>query len=282
MKKVNNLSGIGSEYELDFNRMSKEEIKEFGKRIPIDNVILVRNQSLTDEKVLEVCETFGHCMKPKQFFMHDTVPGLFRVTNERDEHGEKTGLFADKELDWHSNGNGRPSGKESCVALYCVKPGLNSVTSFCDTRQAYIDLPEDIKEIVDDVECLFKFENNTFYDLEKDDKELVIFEQHPDFVDGVNKSLVYTHPWTGEKGLYFTFHYIKNMWRKNGTKLDQEWLKDYLLKHVFQEKYIYHHDDWQTGDFIFMDQFHSIHKRNEVQGERLLYRLSFDYRRLFR
>ena len=70
MKKVNNLSGIGSEYELDFNRMSKEEIKEFGKRIPIDNIILVRNQSLTDQKVLEVCETFGHCMKPKQFFMH--------------------------------------------------------------------------------------------------------------------------------------------------------------------------------------------------------------------
>lgn len=282
MHKVKDLPGVGVEYSLDFNTMTTDEIKEFGRRILVDNVILVRNQILSDEKVLEVCETIGHCMKPKQFFMHDTVPGLFRVTNERDEHGEKTGLFADKELDWHSNGNGRPSGKEACVALYCVRPGEDSVTSFCDTRRAYKELPDDIKEIVDDIECLFKFENNTFYDLEEDDKELVIFEQHPDFIDGVNKPLVYEHPWTKEKGLYFTFHYIRKMWRRSGKAIDEVWLRKYLMDHIFQEKYIYHHDNWQPGDFVFMDQFHSIHKRNAVKGNRLLYRLSFDYRRLFK
>jgi alpha-ketoglutarate-dependent taurine dioxygenase len=67
------------------------------------------------------------------------------------------------------------------------------------------------------------------------------------------------------------------MWRRSGKELDQKWLKQYLLDHVFQEKYIYHHNDWQPGDFIFMDQFHSIHKRNEVEGDRFLYRISFDY-----
>jgi alpha-ketoglutarate-dependent 2,4-dichlorophenoxyacetate dioxygenase len=282
MYKVKDLRGVGVEYSLDFNTMTTNEIKEFGRRILVDNVILVRNQTLSDEKVLEVCETIGHCMKPKQFFMHDKVPGLFRVTNERDEHGEKTGLFADKELDWHSNGNGRPSGKEACVALYCVRPGEDSVTSFCDTRRAYNELPNDIKEIVDDVECLFKFENNTFYNLDEDDKELIIFEQHPDFIDGINKPLVYEHPWTAEKGLYFTFHYIRKMWRRSGKSLDEVWLRKYLMEHIFQEKYIYHHDNWQPGDFVFMDQFHSIHKRNAVKGNRLLYRLSFDYRRLFK
>lgn len=282
MHKVKDLPGVGVEYSLDFNTMTCDEIKDFGRRILIDNIVLVRNQSLSDEKVLEVCETIGHCMKPKQFFMHDKVPGLFRVTNARDELGEKTGLFADKELDWHSNGNGRPSGKEACVALYCVHPGEDSVTSFCDTRRAYNELPDNIKEIIDDIECLFKFENNTFYELEEDDKELVIFEQHPDFIEGVNKPLVYEHPWTAEKGLYFTFHYIRRMWRKSGKAVDEVWLRKYLMDHIFQEKYIYHHDNWQSGDFVFMDQFHSIHKRNAVKGNRLLYRLSFDYRRLFK
>jgi alpha-ketoglutarate-dependent taurine dioxygenase len=278
MNKVKNLSGVGVEYELDFNLMSDDEIKEFGKRIPIDNVIVVRNQDLHESTILRVCETIGHCMKPDQFFMHPEYPGLFRVTNERQD-GVKTGLFADKELDWHSNGNGRPSGKESCVALYCVKPGIGSVTSFCDTRQAYNDLPDDIKEIVNDVDCLFKFKNGTFYDLDEDDKELCVFEQHPSFVDGVIKPLVYTHPWTKENGLYFVFHYIQSMTRRSGTPLDSTWLREYLLSHVLQEKYIYHHDDWQHGDFIFMDQFHSMHRRNAVDGDRLLYRLSFDYRR---
>ena len=153
----------------------------------------------------------------------------------------------------------------------------NSVTSFCDTRRAYNELPQDIKEIVDDVDCTFQFKNNTFYKLEEGDKELIMFENKRIYPDGVTKPLVYNHPYDNGKGLYFTFHYIREMWRRSGKDLDQEWLKQYLLDHVFQEKYIYHHNNWRTGDFIFMDQFHSIHKRNEVEGDRFLYRISFDY-----
>lgn len=264
------------QYDIDFNKMSNDEIKEWGKNIATDNVILVRNQNLDETGILRVTELIGNVLKPKRFFMHPDYPGLFRVTNERKE-GQKIGIFADKELDWHSNGNGRPSGKECCVALYCIKPGENSITSFCDTRQAYDDLPQDIKEIVDDTECTFQFQNDTFYKLDKDDKELVMFENKRIYPEGVTKPLVYNHPYDGKKGLYFTFHYIRKMWRKSGEPVDDVWLKQYLMDHVFQDKYIWHHDDWQPGDFIFMDQFHSIHKRNEVQGDRFLYRISFDY-----
>ena len=105
--------------------------------------------------------------------MHPDYPGLFRVTNERKE-GEKIGIFADKELDWHSNGNGRKSGTEACVMLYCLKPGENSVTSFCDTRQAYNDLSKEDRHYYDNIDCNFKFENNTFYKLEEDDKRYYI------------------------------------------------------------------------------------------------------------
>ena len=72
------------------------------------------------------------------------------------------------------------------------------------------------------------------------------------------------------------------MWRRSGKPLDEAWLRDYLMKHVFQEKYIYHHDTWQNGDLIFMDQFHSIHRRNEVQGDRFLWRLTIDYSKSLR
>jgi alpha-ketoglutarate-dependent taurine dioxygenase len=262
--------------DIDFNKMTDEELKEFGRSIARDNVIIVRNQNLHEKDILRVCETIGNVLKPNQFFMHPDYPGLFRVTNERRE-GKKIGIFADKELDWHSNGNARPSGKECCVALYCVKPGLDSVTSFCDTRQAYRDLPDHIKEIVNDIDCTFMFQNNTFYHLDPDDKELRMFDNSRFYPKGVTKPLVYNHPYDGDKGLYFSFHYITKMWRRDGSELDEQWLRKYLMQHVFQEKYMYHHNTWTPGDFIFMDQFHSIHKRNEVQGERFLYRLSFDY-----
>ena len=259
--------------------MTDDQIKQWGKNIVKDNVVLVRNQNLDEAGILRVCELIGNVLKPDQFFMHPDYPGLFRVTNERRD-GEKIGIFADKELDWHSNGNGRKSGKECCVALYCVRPGENSITSFCDTRQAYKDLSEEDKNFYKQIDCTYKFENGTFYDLDKDDKELKMFQGGArDFKYGVTKPLVYTHPYDGDEGLYFTFHYIRNMWLRGtkDAKLDMQPIIDKLMAHIFQDKYIWHHDDWRPGDFIFMDQFHSIHKRNEVQGDRFLYRLSFDY-----
>ena len=275
VKKINN---IGYECNIDFNTSSDDEIRYFGKSIVENNVIICRNQNLTEERLLHVLETIGVVLKPNQFFMHPDYPGLFRVTNERKE-GEKIGIFADKELDWHSNGNGRKSGAEACVALYCIKPGENSVTSFCDTRQAYLDLTNEEKHYYDQIDCTFKFENGTFYDLDKDDKELTMFEGGARaFRDGVTKPLVYEHPYTKEKGLYFTFHYIRDCWNRNlGHKIDKDILITKLKKHIFQGKYMHHHDDWRAGDLIFMDQFHSIHKRNAVEGDRFLYRASFGY-----
>jgi hypothetical protein len=70
------------------------------------------------------------------------------------------------------------------------------------------------------------------------------------------------------------------MWRRSGQPLDEVWLKKYLLDWVFQEKWMYHHDNWRSGDLIFMDQFHSIHKRNEVKGNRFLYRTTLDYSKI--
>lgn len=272
------LPGVGYEYTgIDFNVMSSKEIREWGSNIISDNVVLIRDQTLDEDTLVKIYTSIGKVLRQNQFFMHPNYDCLYRVTNQRDDDGEKIGLFADKELDWHSNGNGRPSGLECCVALYCIKPGIDSVTSFCDTRRAYNELPDDIKEIVNDVDCTFQFENGTFYDLDPDDKELVMFENTGIFPNGLTKPLVYSHPFSGERGLYFTFHYIRKMWRRSGTPLDQSWLKEYLLNHVFQEKYIYHHDTWRSGDLIFMDQFHSIHKRNEVRGERFLYRTTLDY-----
>ena len=137
--------------------------------------------------------------------MQSDYPGLFRVTNERKD-GEKIGILADKELDWHSNGNGRKSGKECCVALYCVRPGENSVTQARDTRQAYRDLSEEDKEFYKQIDCTFKFENGTFYDPDEDDKELKYSQGGArDFKYGVTQVLgVYTS-YDGDEGLYFTF-----------------------------------------------------------------------------
>ena len=285
------LENIGYEYEIDLKSMTNEEITEWGKNIINDNVILIRNQDFEKKDLRRIYSCFGKAMKAgknpvtgqREFFTEPVYSMLQRVTNLREDGTtsgtQKTGIFADKELDWHSNANARDAGLECCVGLYCVMPGVNSVTSFCDTRQAYADLPEDVKQEVDNIECLFKFENNTFYDLEEDDKELEMFENRGVYEGGYMKPLVYTHPFDGKKGLYFSFHYIRSM---KGNKTPMNELMDYLMEHTFQEKYIMHHN-WKEGDFILMDQYHSLHKRNAVDPSvaRLLYRAAFDYTKMY-
>lgn len=266
------------EYDFNLKDKSREEIREWAINIPKDNVVLFRDQDLSKEDLVNIYKGIGRTYAPrkKEFFCDDEYPELFRVTNKR-VNGEKTGVFADKELDWHSNGNARDQGKECCIALYCVQEGIDSVTSFCDMRQAYRDLPIEMKDELDYIECLYGFENGTFYDLEEDDKELEMFKNRGIYLDGIKRHLVYQHPYDNYAGLYFTFHYIREVY--NNTT-DWNFLYKYLLDHCFQDKYIAHHY-WKPGDLIFMDQYHSLHKRNEVKGERLLYRTALDYKYAF-
>ena len=272
------------EYKFKLKEKTNEEIKNWAKRLAKDNVVLLKNQDCSKEDLVRIYDCIGRVAKPvdrktgkKEFFADDDYPQLMRVTNERKE-GEKIGIFADKELGWHSNGNARDQGKECSVALYCVKEGTDSVTSFADMRQAYRDLPNDIKNEVDNIECLYKFKNGTFYDLDEDDKELEMFENRSYYINGVKRKLVYEHPYDKDNGLYFTFHYIQEVYG-NITEWDE--LDKYLMEHCFQDKYIAHHS-WEPGDLIFMDQFHSLHKRNEVKGEILLYRSSMDYKNVYK
>ena len=271
-------------HDIKLKDMSNEEIRLWGKTLAKDNVILLKNQNCSKKDLVRIYDSIGRVAKPvdrktgkKEFFADDDYPQLMRVTNERKD-GEKIGIFADKELGWHSNGNARDQGKECSVALYCVKEGTDSVTSFVDMRQAYRDLPNDIKNEVDNIECLYKFKNGTFYDLDEDDKELEMFENRSYYINGVKRKLVYEHPYDKDNGLYFTFHYIQEVY---GNTTEWDILYKYLMEHCFQDKYIAHHS-WEPGDLIFMDQFHSLHKRNEVKGERLLYTSSMDYRHVFK
>jgi len=270
------LQNLGYQHNIRLKYMSDDEIRVWARCIPSDNVVILKDQDLNKDDLVRIYDAIRTVLMPnREFFCDNDYPQLMRVTNER-VGGEKTGLFADKELDWHSNANGRDAGTECCVALYCVRPGEGTITSFIDTRRAYHTLPIEWKEEVDRITCLFKFENNTFYDLEEDDKELEMFRNRGYFKHGVVKPLVYRHPYDFQNGLYFTYHYIREMY---GNTRGVDEVIEFLKAHIFQEKYMYHHE-WSAGDLCFMDQYHSLHKRNEVSGDRLLYRSSLDYAKI--
>jgi taurine dioxygenase len=55
-------------------------------------------------------------------------------------------------------------------------------------------------------------------------------------------------------------------------------LKEKLTSHIMNDKYVYHHD-WQDGDIVISDQWHSMHKRwaFDKMDKRLLHRAAMNY-----
>ena len=313
MKILNELSN-GIELDFDIASASRDEILEFAKRLPYYNVVLLRNLDLTKKQLTDIMSTIGKGKSPGHWFHDKDFPDIVTVTNKRDEDGNKIGLFADLELGWHCNGVLRELVREISFSLYCEKPGIDSVTSFVNTREAYDDLPTDIKELVNNIDCKISFHafsgevetigsNDGGYRLTPDDPEYAVFTGQINSVNietikdahgkGIDfsedrygsgfhvKPLVATHPWTAQRSLFFVNNFITDWWHRNGQDFDSKGLWDFLFNHLFQEKYIYHHK-WKTGDWLWADQWNSFHRRNAVKGDRLLYRLCCDNHHLIK
>ncbi len=158
---------------------------------------------------------------------------------------------------------------ETCIALYCIAPGENSITSFADCKKAYDDLSDAIKSEIRELVCEHRVEDSKASHW-LTEKEVAYFYQR----DSAKKGLVRNHPISQEAGLYFPYSTICGIQNLNESSTKK--LVEFLHGHVTQEKYIYHHH-WKKGDLILNDQVHSIHRRNAVSGDRLLYRLAFNY-----
>jgi taurine dioxygenase len=288
--------------ELDFNLLtaSNEDLKEFVKIIPDHHLILIRNLPTDKSKLVEVINKIGKTfIRPEGLYFTDPEAiEITRVTNARDEQGKKLGLFADLELCWHSNGTLRKDVKQVTLMLYCVKPGDlgYGITGFCNMRKAYEDLPDDVKDLIDSMEVRHSMKafageipsigkNDGGYKLTQDDPEYEIFNGsnvnrqgetlYTTEKEEVWKPLVVTHPWHGQKALYFIPSVIVEWRNPKYANFDSNWLWNYLYDHCFQEKYIYQHE-WKPGDMIFNDQYYGLHNRNEVRGDRLLWRFCTD------
>ncbi len=236
-------------------------------------VVKASVKDLAPQLFLDLCRKMGRLRKPRQQYTHPEFPDLFLVTNRRDNEGQKTGLFADGEIGWHSNGVCIPNLKEICVGLYCVEPADGSVTRWVNTRRAYQNLSESEKSEFENLVLQLKFRNNKFYKFDDSDFEMKVLKN----LDVVEKPLVMSHPFTEKNGLYFPHHFVENFRDLSGLTCEKKSLLERLEKIVFKDEYIYDHL-WSKGDIVFSDQLHSLHKRNDFSGDRLLYRTAFDYK----
>jgi alpha-ketoglutarate-dependent taurine dioxygenase len=207
-------------------------------------------------------------MNPKEY------PELFLVSDRKDEQGKKLGMFGGGELGWHSNGNSRHLIDKILIALYCVKGDVNTTLSICNTSQPFYDLSKEEQDYWRSITIRLKFQNDTMYHLDEDDPELEFMSKNK----GSIRPLVGQHPHTGADYFYFPYHFIIKAWE--GKKpVDHEEIIERLKPIIFKSKYQRHHV-FAEGDLLMMDQFTTLHRRTPVMGDRLLWRVACDYKRI--
>jgi taurine dioxygenase len=262
------------EYDVDIKTMSEEELHQVARDINKHLVVVFRNQSLTPQEELDICLKMGDV---KDNRAQDTtagdnlsiIKGVMRVTGQLNENGHP-GLFGHEvELDWHTH---HPSKQERWpfVWLYAETGSAGSRTSWINQVTAYQDLPDDVKEKVNNIKVYCGHKNGNFSPSQ-------IFNEHI----GETPMPIVQKNIEGLTGLYFPFLQIFGI-AEGATKEEWPALFEYLKNHVLQEKYIMHHD-WQDGDLVISEQWLSIHKRwtFEKMDTRILHRIALDYSKAY-
>lgn len=256
--------GWCTEYDIKLSGMPDDEIKDLFRDIYKYQVMNFKDQNLTTTEMLRIADVVGTIHKPdpndgeRNSVWEDD--GILRVGG--DTLTGKPSLFSHKhDLDWHANQPSNPKRKE-LIWLYAVTGTEGSRTSWLNNATAYNDLPESVKQEIENLEVYCGFQSGRYSDTK-------FFKDHIDR----NNPVKLIRKFGDHKGIFFPFYQIFEVVGYE-QKQGQE-LIEYLQNHILNEKYMYHHD-WQNGDLNIAEQVLTIHKRWQFDGmgQRILWRIA--------
>jgi alpha-ketoglutarate-dependent taurine dioxygenase len=199
----------------------------------------------------------------------EDLKGMIRVTGIKDEKGKRTGMFADGELDWHSNQQSDNSGYAPLIGLQGVQGTGGTSTEFLQTVDAFNDLSSEMQSEVKQLIAIHSFNKDKICKGTSDSQALIT-QMHLVPNDGAEMPVIATAP-NGMTGLHFPWTSIVSF--KGYSDNDFQSLYTALVNHLWQDKYVYKHL-WQDGEIVWMDQIVTLHRRPGTDTEkRLLHRM---------
>lgn len=275
--------------DIDLKTATKSELYDLAGLCKEHLVISFPGQHVSKERFAQICYTWGQPHRyadidqftdpetrgdlERMSFPH--LPGLGRITGIRDEEGNRTGMFADGELDWHCNQSGTVNPK-CVVALQAVEGTHGTHTQFLEGVTTYNSLSAGDRTLVDSLVSIYGFKlDGIGPGATYAQQAIVAMNQNPE--DGFEKPLVAVSP-GGHRGLNFSYNTIIGF--KGKTTQENKELFEWLHSVVFVDDYVYTHP-WEDGDVLFMDQIVTLHKRPTKDcSKRLLHRMAFDFSRV--
>ena len=240
-----------------------------------NRVIIIRNQSLTEENYLEFGQHWGvpipHVLDHLRMARH---PALMVVGNTEEKDQVET--VRNGTALWHTD-QSYEAIPASATMLYAIKgPTIGGETQISNMVAAYQDLDQTTKRRLDSLQVAHQYGRGKLRSFEFAASPITTQEQQ-DQLPTFYHPLVMRHHITGEKALYGvgqSSYGIRGM--EDGKAVE---LLEQLKDHVLQEKYIYRHK-YQVGDVAVWDTFQTLHSGRQIgvatceEDSRMLWRVS--------
>jgi alpha-ketoglutarate-dependent taurine dioxygenase len=263
--------------EIDhIKNLSDTDIQTIGKTLAEKTVVVIRNQSkLSHQDQTSFSHRFGDVYRyffPKKEMYAAICPDNNKIANVTGKRNKDNlpGLHGGHDdLDWHCNSPWNEK-RMPIIYLYAVHGSNGSRTSYSNAIHAWRDLSPEWKDM------LSKFHIRPADTMDNYSIQNKIFGLTPQ--ENLNfNPCVHQVNHAGYDTLFFPWNQMLGL-KEVEDQTEYEEIKSSIMKHMLQEKYIYHHD-WQDGDIVLADQWSGMHKRwaFELMHERLLHRIGFNY-----
>lgn len=261
---------LGAEVKgVDLGRVTPYEIEAIKNAWYRHDVLIFRNQKITDDHLLAFSRHFGDLdSPPNQGAGKKSPPGypqVYIVSNVLDSTGEPIGALGDGEAAWHTDMSYAPKPPDASMLYSLEIPPVGGDTSFASMKAALKAMPKALVERVRNLDI----KHDGTYDSGGNVRKGLTPTDDPRASVGTPHPIVIQHPMSGDHALYLGR-------RRNayvmGLELDEsERLLDELWSYV--ESTVYRHQ-WRVGDLVLWDNRTTMHKRDsfDASARRIMHR----------
>lgn len=243
---------------LDLTRpLSGDEVRQVTEAMDTWGVCIYRNTGLSDDQHVEFSRNFGYLERvPRREGARMRLPHreLFDASNLNVD-GEITQdpaaiQYRKGDRLWHTDSAFMEKRTSYSLLLAHEVPPEGGETWFADTRSAYEDLPQDMKDFLEDKVGI----NTLWWSRKMAGAE--ISEEEIDQRPKARHPLVHTHAGSGRKSLFIAAHTMdfEGMPKEEGRALIRQ-----LIEHATQPQYVFS-VNWNVGDLVIWDNLCSMHR----------------------
>ena len=261
MKLINSVKSLGGEIvDLDIsNKLTQDQINFINQSWDERLVLVFKKQNLDDHKLINFSKYFGELdppgPNPYGITFLPEFPEINVISNVKNEQGTPIGNLGDGEAVWHADMTYLQLPPKAGILYALEVPENQGNTHFANMALAYSELPNKLKEKINDKILIHDSAHNSAGMLRKGYSEV----DNPSETPGARHPMVITDKNTNKKLLFLgrrPHAYIIGLELEESENLLNE-----IWEHATQEKFTWT-QKWEKGDLLMWKNLNVLHKRD--------------------